>query len=362
MLAVRLRTSAAESSALARRRQGHPLNREAAAQPAATRPSVLDRFPRPEGTTTLHRVGFLLQPPAMTTTRREFFKTAGLGAGALALLDRARAVAAEAARPKSFLLKRPTMRLGLVTYNLAADWDVPTIIKNCEAAQFEGVELRTTHAHKVEVNLTPPQRAEVKKRFQDSKVQLMGLGSAFDFHTPDPAKLRRDIEATKEYILLARDVGATGVKVRPNALPREVPVEKTLDQIGRALRELGDFARDHGQVIRLEVHGTGTSFPPHIRTIMDVANHPNVGVCWNSNQSDLDGQGWDHNFDLLKDKIVAVHMRDLYLEEYPWRKLLTRLNEIHFTGFCLAEIPPSPDPVRVMRYYRALWLAYQGLM
>jgi sugar phosphate isomerase/epimerase len=147
--------------------------------------------------------------------------------------------------------------------------------------------------------------------------------------------------------------------VRPNGLPKEVPVDKTLAQIGLALRELGDFARDHGQVIRLEMHGTGTAFPPHIKAILDTANHPNVGACWNSNQSDLDGEGWDHNFDLLKDKIFSVHMRDLFLEEYPFRKLLTRLNQINFTGFCLAEIPASTDPVRVMKYYRALWLAYQ---
>ena len=55
-------------------------------------------------------------------------------------------------------------------------------------------------------------------------------------------------------------------------------------------------------------------------------------------------------------------MRDLYLEEYPWRKLLTRLNESGFRGFCLAEIAGSADPLRVMRYYRALWLACQGLL
>jgi hypothetical protein len=55
-------------------------------------------------------------------------------------------------------------------------------------------------------------------------------------------------------------------------------------------------------------------------------------------------------------------MRDLFLEDYPFRKLLTRLNEIKFTGFCLAEISASTDPMRVMKYYRALWLAYQGLL
>ena len=254
------------------------------------------------------------------------------------------------------------MKLGTVTYNLAKDWDIATIIKNCEEAKFEGVELRTTHAHKVEVNLTKTQRADVRKRFADSKVELMGLGSAFDYHTPDQAKLRKDIEATKEYIVMAQDVGATGVKVRPNALPKDVPVEKTLEQIGRSLREVGEFAAQHGQQIRVEVHGTGTSSLAHIKTMIDVANHKQVGVCWNSNATDLDGEGFDHNFDLVKGKIFTVHMRDLYLEDYPFRRLFQKLNESGYKGYCLAEVPDSKDPLRVMKYYRATWLAYQNLL
>ncbi len=296
----------------------------------------------------------------MNIRRRHFLKATSLGLGALALHSNVPGSATAA--QSSFLVGRSAMHLGLVTYNLAKDWDIETIIKNCEATGFEGVELRTTHAHKVEVDLSKDQRRDVKKRFADCKVQLMGLGSVFEYHTPDQSKLRADIEATKEYIVLAQDVGATGVKVRPNGLPKEVPVEKTLAQIGRALAEVGDFARDHGQVIRLEVHGPGTAFPPHIKTILDTANHPSVGACWNSNATDLDGEGWDHNFDLLKDKIFSVHMTDLFAEDYPYRKLLTGLNAIKFSGFCLAEIPSSTDPVRVMKYYRALWLSYQGLL
>src|SRR5262249_30192357 len=140
-----------------------------------------------------------------------------------------------ATAPKSFLSKPSRMKLGTVTYNLAKDWDVPTIIKNCEEALFQGVELRTSHAHKVEVDLSKAQREEVKNLFQNSKVELMGLGSAFEYHTPDQAKLKNDIAATKEYIVLAHDVGARGVKVRPNGLPKEVPKERTLEQIGKSL-------------------------------------------------------------------------------------------------------------------------------
>jgi sugar phosphate isomerase/epimerase len=297
----------------------------------------------------------------MKTPRRNFIKVAGLTLGGAGFL-RSSASTAEASTQPSFVLRPPKMKLGIVTYNIAKDWDVPAIIKNCAETKFQGVELRTTHAHGVEVTLSKSQREEMKKQFRNSPVELMGLGSAFDFHTPDQAKLRADIAATKEYIVLAHDVGAPGVKVRPNGLPPEVSKEKTLEQIGKSLREVGEFAAGHEVQIRLEVHGKETSLVPNIKAMLDVADHRNVGACWNCNQSDLEGEGFDHNFDLLKDRIFTVHMRDLYLDEYPFRKLLARLNETSFTGYCLAEISESKDPIRVLRYFRALWLAYQNLL
>ena len=52
---------------------------------------------------------------------------------------------------------------------------------------------------------------------------------------------------------------------------------------------VGAYAADFGQKIRLEVHGQGTDELPNIKAIMDVATHPNVGVCWNCNATDLQG-------------------------------------------------------------------------
>ena len=50
---------------------------------------------------------------------------------------------------------RHGLKLGTVTYNIAKDWDLPTLIKNLTDAGFDGVELRTTHKHGVEVSLPP---------------------------------------------------------------------------------------------------------------------------------------------------------------------------------------------------------------
>lgn len=246
------------------------------------------------------------------------------------------------------------MKLGLVTYNMAKDWDLDTIIQMCEKTGFAGVELRTTHAHKVEVNLSADERKTVKQKFADSKVQLVGLGSAFEYHSTDQAEVRRNIEGTKEYVVLAYDVGAPGVKVRPNGLPQNVPVEKTLEQIGLALRECGKFAQDYGIEIRLEVHGGGTSHVPYIRQILDIADCKNVVACWNSNAGEVENGSIKNNFSYLAGKIGLVHINELY-NSYPWRELFQLLHQSGYKGFTLAEIPSSSDPERVMRYYKLAW-------
>ena len=99
---------------------------------------------------------------------------------------------------QSIILNKNPLKIGLMTYLLGKDWDVETIIRNCTAAGFQSVELRTTHAHGVEVALTPSQRAEVKKRFKDSPLETISLASAFQYHFPDRAELKRNVVGTKE--------------------------------------------------------------------------------------------------------------------------------------------------------------------
>jgi sugar phosphate isomerase/epimerase len=250
-------------------------------------------------------------------------------------------------------------QLGIVTYNIAKNWDLPTILSRLENLGYAGVELRTTHAHKVEVNLTKAERDQVRKRFEDSPVQLAGLGSAFEFQSADPAELKRNLDGAKEYVRLAHDIGAPGIKVRPNGIPRGADLDATLRQIGRALHELGDDADDFGIAIRVEVHGAITSDLDNFAKIMKYADHANVFTCWNSNPSDVKNGSIRETFALVAPKVHEVHLRDLTDEAYPWRELFALLKAQHYEGFTLAEIPESPDPERVLRYFRSLWLAYQ---
>jgi sugar phosphate isomerase/epimerase len=241
------------------------------------------------------------------------------------------------------------MSFGLVTYQWAKDWDLETLLRNCEQCRVLGVELRTTHAHGVEPTLNRAQRAEVLNRFADSPVQLVGLGSDERFDNPDPAVVRRAIEATKAFLQLSHDVGGTGVKVKPDRFHPEVPHEQTIAQIGRALNELGQFAAGYGQQVRLEVHGQCAHLTT-IRAIMQIADHDHVAVCWNSNPQDLEGDGLAANFALVRDRLGATcHVRPLDNPIYPTQELIRLLLDAGYEGWVMLEdaMPPA-DPVAAL--------------
>ncbi len=267
-------------------------------------------------------------------TRRHFLTTL-LGTSATGFL---------AAQEAGLSYKGENIQYGLVTYMWGAEWDLPTLIANCTQADVLGVELRIQHAHKVEPTLTAQQRLEVRKRFEDSPVKVLGMGTNAEFHSADPAEVQKQIGIAKDYIQLSHDIGGSGVKVKPNALPKEVPVEKTLEQIGKALAELGDHALGFGQEIRLEVHG-GVCDLGHIQTIMETAARDNVRVCWNSNPDDLKGEGIEANFAKVQPflgKTTHVHQVG---GKYPFDKLIKLLVDADYEGWALLEEKPVKGDV-----------------
>lgn len=295
----------------------------------------------------------------MTMQRRQFLATsASATAGLMWGMHQPSTVsAAESSSSKG------KMQLGLVTYNWGKDWDVPTLIKNCEATGFEGVELRSTHKHGVEITIDRKRREEVARQFADSQVELVGLGSACEYHSPDPAVVKKNIEETKAFVKLCKDVGGSGVKVRPNGIPKDVPIEKTLEQIGKSLREVAKFGADYGVAIRVEVHGrNGSAELPNIHRMMEVADHPNAVVCWNCNPTDMNGKGLKHNFDLVKEKIGIIHIHDLRSTSYPWKDIFGLLKGASFSGWTLVEEGKVPDDVvAAMHENQKVWNELTGL-
>ena len=273
----------------------------------------------------------------MNTSRRRFLQNSLVAGAGLTMIDPVSAMA---------MVRKSKMKLGLVTYLWGKDWDLPTLISNCEQTGFLGVELRTEHAHGVETTLTPGQRLDVKQRFEDSPVTCVGYGSNFEYHSTDPAEVRKNIEGTKEYLKLCSDIGASGIKVKPNGLPKEVPVETTVAQIAASLNEVGQFARDLGQLVRVEVHGRESQKLPVMKAIFDQVTEESVKICWNCNDQDLLPPGLEANFISVKKWFGdTVHIRELNVGDYPYQELMNLFLEMKYDGWILLEARTTPGDI-----------------
>ena len=291
-----------------------------------------------------------------TISRRRFLAGSAGAAVGLSSLGGLRPSPAGVAEPPA----KSKMRFGLATYTWGKDWDIPTLITNCAKAGVYGVELRTclNYAHGVEVTLSASERADVKKRFADGPVDVVSIACSERMDWPEAGRLRAAIEAAKAHLQLSHDVGCDVLRVFPNQFHRDVPREKTVEQIARALDELGAVAADLGQEVSLEAHGSAGELPT-LRAVMDQVTQRSVRVRLNCDRRDARGQGFEANFNLVKDFLSRIiHLHDLNDPDYPYQLMVDLLVKANWAGWALAERgDPVPDRVLALTEQRRIWEA-----
>ena len=270
-------------------------------------------------------------------TRREF-------------LTRSAALAAMMTAPFSFAKDaKKGLKLGLTTYMIGSKWTIPELIEFLPRFDIFGVELRTDmkFAHGIELASGKDARAEAAKRFADSPVVLAGVACGERYDSPDAGKLEKAIERTKELLQLCADLGAPGLRVFPNDFQKDVPHEKTLEQIAGALKRLAPVAASLGVELRLEAHGS-VGLLPHLATIAKAVGEPGIRVILNSDFRDTQGEGLAANLEMVKPYLArTVHIHDLLAKNYTeaqfYETQFAFLKRVAWDGFCMLEINDKPD-------------------
>ena len=240
-------------------------------------------------------------------------------------------------------------KLGLTTYMIGSKWTIPQLIENLTKLQIYGLELRTDmqFAHGMELDSTRAQRAEVRKRMEDSPVKLVSVACGERYDSPNPEVLKKSIERTKELLQLCADLGALGLRVFPNDFQKDVPQEQTLDQIAASMKTLAPTAESLNIEIQLEAHGN-VGHLPYLATIAKKVEHPRVRIMLNSDIRDIQGDGLLANLQKVGPYLAKVaHLHDLTAKSHSDAKFYETqtafLKGLNWDGWCLLEINDMPD-------------------
>ena len=138
-------------------------------------------------------------------------------------------------------------RLGIVTYNIAATWDVPTILRICKGTGVSAVELRTTHKHGVEPSITAERRKEVREQFAQA-------GSEYERLQPQAAEANQRIGDIRQRLgqyeqAIAAYRNAADLYAKPAVAIGEttrIKSARTYNELARALQSIqrADEARE----------------------------------------------------------------------------------------------------------------------
>lgn len=248
------------------------------------------------------------------------------------------------------------MKLCLLTFNLGRDFDLDELLEVCDRYGYEGVECRAQadHGHGIELDTTPEQRAEIKAKFEDARVDLAGISTGCRFESLDPAERQKQIDISKQFIDLAADVGAPRIRVFGNAFPEGSDKDEVIENVGQALREIAEHAEGTGVDCNLEMHGDFYRWQYTLRAV-EIADHDRIGVVYNCDRREAAWGPISTFIDPVKDYLRHVHLHDIESPDYPYQDLFRILRNLGYHGYVSLEASPSEDAERVLGLYARLY-------
>jgi sugar phosphate isomerase/epimerase len=254
------------------------------------------------------------------------------------------------------------MKLSLLTYNLARQWDLPKLIEVARKFGYAGIEFRADagHEHGVELALSAAERRQVRDRLEDAYLEAVCIGTGCRYESPNPSERLAQIDQTKRFIELAAEVGSTRVRVFGNNLPVGVRRDDCIAYVGESLRELGEFAEPIGVDVLLEMHGQ-FNYWGFARSAVELANHPRVALVYNCDRQDLVAGSVAATYSRVRSLIRHVHLHEL-TDGFPYPELFRLLAADSYTGYVSSEIE-APDALSREQYfasYAALFRAWAG--
>jgi sugar phosphate isomerase/epimerase len=261
------------------------------------------------------------------------------------------------------------MRLSLLTYNMARNWELPKILEVARQGGCAGVEFRAeaNHRHGVELETPRASRREIRERVEDAYLEIACIGLSSRFDTPNVGRRREVIERTQRYVELAADVNCRRLRVFGNDMPKQgldgdAPPERpaVIGYIAAALRELAEFAAPHGVDILLEMHGQ-FNYWNFARPAVEQADHPSLGIVYNCDNRDLVGGSVASTYSRVRHLIRHVHMHD-FTRGFPYPELFGLLQRDGYEGYLSSELGTEiPPPEEFLLMYAQLFRAWNAL-
>ena len=215
--------------------------------------------------------------------RREFAKrisAAGIGASAIS----ATGLGSSVKSAHAFSGSPGKLKISLNAYSfdkLLRDrtMTLDDLLEFCTQTGFEGVDITGYYFPGYPEVPSDDIIYHVKQKAFRFGIELGCTGVRNDFTWSDPVKRTAEKKLVKDWVVVARKLGAPGVRIFAGNLSKEnFTWDERAKWIAEDIRECADFGREHGVMITLQNHNDFLKTSADIEKLLRLVNHEWVGL------------------------------------------------------------------------------------
>lgn len=189
-------------------------------------------------------------------------------------------------------------------------WQKETIIAKASEFGYDGLEWRGGPEGHVRPNMSRAQKVLLRQGCSKAGLISLAVTTYTSFVSDSTEERQANVDELRRYTNLAAELGAKYVRAFLGELPENTRIDSAVyEKISDCLRVAADHARSLGVIIAIEPHDNfirSSSLSPVLRQI----DHPALRVIWDIGNAFSAGEDPAEGFDLLKDRLAYIHVKD----------------------------------------------------
>jgi len=200
------------------------------------------------------------------------------------------------------------------------DWSINTVITKAVEFGYEAIEWRGGPDGHVKPTLPPTEITDLRKMSNDAGLVALAITTYTSFVSHLREERQSNVDELRRYADLTAEVGATYIRAFLGELPEGTNIDSSIyENISDCLNAACDYAESVGVKIAVEPHDnfarSSVVFPIFDRD----SSHPELRVIWDIGNTFAAGEDPAASFELLKDRLAYVQVKDGKRLESGWK-------------------------------------------
>ena len=190
-------------------------------------------------------------------------------------------------------------------------WSIETIIAKASAFGYDGIEWRGGPEGHVQPTLSPSQKAALRNMSRDAGLMAVAVTAYTGFTSNSFYARQANVDELCRYCDLAAELGASYIRTFLGELPEGTNLSDMIyKNIAFCLETATDYAHSVGVKIAVEPHDDFVRSSKVTRFFHRDPSHPALRVIWDLGNTFAAGENPAEGFDLLKDHLAYVQVKD----------------------------------------------------